>query len=127
MALSVSAVSAQAVKRKAAVPHAATAQSREAKIVALAQKNVRDKLKDPDSANFRNVELHAGAKPEAGSVYVCGEVNSKNSYGGYVGFRPFMTLVFWDEAKGSGIAGLSLVGDDDPSVLREFSADKCVN
>ena len=38
---------------------------------------VRESLKDPDSAQFKNVKGY------------CGEVNSKNSYGGYVGFNKF--------------------------------------
>lgn len=39
---------------------------------------VRARLKDPDSAQFRN---------QAGW---CGEVNAKNSLGGYVGYRRFI-------------------------------------
>lgn len=45
---------------------------------------VRRLLKDPDSAQFRDVQ--ACAKPGA----VRGEVNGKNSYGGYAGFEPFI-------------------------------------
>lgn len=43
-------------------------------------------LKDPASAQFRNVRL---VSYNNGAV-VCGEVNGKNSYGGYVGFKPFV-------------------------------------
>ncbi|WP_440940009.1 hypothetical protein [Immundisolibacter sp.] len=47
-------------------------------------------LRDPDSANFRNVETVTYTTPTGGRVpYVCGEVNAKNSFGGYVGFRRF--------------------------------------
>ena len=42
---------------------------------------VEDRLKDPDSARFRNIR-------EVENGY-CGEVNARNSMGGYVGFRPF--------------------------------------
>lgn len=45
---------------------------------------VRRLLKDPDSAQFRDVQ--ACAKPGA----IQGEVNGKNSYGGYAGFEPFI-------------------------------------
>jgi len=41
-------------------------------------------LKDPDSAKFRNVVAIRGV--------VCGEINAKNSMGGYVGFRRFISL-----------------------------------
>lgn len=51
-----------------------------------AQEAVANSLKDPGSAQFRNVRL----KPYLDGQVVCGEVNGKNSYGGYVGFSPFV-------------------------------------
>ena len=42
-------------------------------------------LKDPESAQFRNLRLSSGEGGEA----LCGEVNAKNAFGGYVGFTPF--------------------------------------
>lgn len=39
-------------------------------------------LKDPDSAIFRNENMANG--------FLCGEVNAKNSMGGYVGFKKFV-------------------------------------
>lgn len=50
-----------------------------------AELSVRSRLRDPDSAQFR--KLHATRQAE--TVYVCGEVNAKNGYGGYDGFEPF--------------------------------------
>lgn len=41
---------------------------------------VLNSLKDPDSAQFQNVKGY------------CGEVNSKNSYGGYVGFKRYVSI-----------------------------------
>lgn len=50
---------------------------------------VRDFI-DPDSAKFRDIRIGIGANAEEGGFQViCGEVNSKNSFGGYVGFRGF--------------------------------------
>jgi len=40
-------------------------------------------LKDPSTAQFRNLTFHEKSRA------ICGEINGKNSYGGYVGFRPF--------------------------------------
>jgi hypothetical protein len=40
-------------------------------------------MKDPESTKFRN-EFMSGE-------YLCGEVNSKNSMGGYVGYRRFIS------------------------------------
>ncbi|MCP3048346.1 hypothetical protein K6X13_14785 [Xanthomonas euvesicatoria pv. allii] len=51
---------------------------REAKIAAA------DTLMDPDSAKFRNVHLQG--------VIVCGEVNGKNGYGAYAGYKRFYYL-----------------------------------
>lgn len=44
-------------------------------------------LKDPDSAKFRNVRAGLRGK----DFMVCGEVNAKNSYGAYIGYKPFMS------------------------------------
>jgi hypothetical protein len=45
----------------------------------------RNQLKDPGSAEFRYVGLVQHAR---GKV-VCGQINAKNSYGGYVGYKVF--------------------------------------
>lgn len=42
-------------------------------------------LKDPSSAEFRNEFVHQT------SGHLCGEVNAKNSFGAYVGFRRFVS------------------------------------
>lgn len=45
---------------------------------------VRSQLKDPDSAKFREITKKADGQ------YFCGEVNAKNSMGGYTGYQPFV-------------------------------------
>jgi uncharacterized membrane protein YagU involved in acid resistance len=47
---------------------------------------VANQMKDPNSAEFRN--WHAFQSQQG--LLVCGEVNAKNSYGGYVGFTHFV-------------------------------------
>lgn len=47
---------------------------------------VMNGLKDPESARFRS--LRVGGE---GAV-LCGEVNAKNGYGGYVGFKRFYVI-----------------------------------
>ena len=42
-------------------------------------------LKDPDSVQWRN------EKVASDNVTMCGEINAKNSLGGYVGFRQFIS------------------------------------
>jgi hypothetical protein len=73
-----------------------------AECVAIAERLIADKLKDPSSAQFRSSSScfkgHWGAAPifgmkaEFGWVQT-GEVNGKNAYGGYVGFRPYRVLM----------------------------------
>jgi hypothetical protein len=46
-------------------------------------------LKDPDSAKFQWVPIVEDAR----SAAYCGLVNAKNSYGGYVGYYPFLVRV----------------------------------
>ncbi len=46
-------------------------------------------LKDAPSARFGPMELRRSDDPPA--VSLCGQVNSKNSYGGYVGFGGFVS------------------------------------
>ncbi|UXC18532.1 putative periplasmic lipoprotein [Comamonas squillarum] len=52
---------------------------------ASAQEAIARNLKDPAAAQFRNVRVMQFTN---GRV-VCGEVNGKNSYGAYVGFKRF--------------------------------------
>lgn len=56
------------------------------KTIAAAQDAAKKGLKDPDSAKFQKLRI---ADFEGGKV-VCGEINAKNSYGGYVGYKPFI-------------------------------------
>ncbi len=47
-------------------------------------------LKDPYSARFKNLYVGAWvAKPGEIYPFLCGEVNAKNSYGGYIGYQRF--------------------------------------
>jgi hypothetical protein len=53
---------------------------------------VKKRLKDPDSAKFQNVKIIKATydvEKTKTAYQICGEVNSKNSYGGYVGFHGF--------------------------------------
>jgi len=53
-------------------------------LIEVTKQAVAQSMKDPDSAQFKNMAVIDG-KTRA----VCGEVNARNSYGGYVGFRQF--------------------------------------
>lgn len=55
--------------------------------VGAAKEQVAHHMRDPSSAQFREVRA---LKQKDGSVAVCGEVNGKNAYGGYAGFQKFV-------------------------------------
>lgn len=61
----------------------------EEQVIEKAKTTVSNGLRDPGSAQFRNVRV---VPYQIGKV-VCGEVNGKNAYGGYVGFTAFVSGV----------------------------------
>lgn len=56
--------------------------------IAEARRDVAATLRDPASAQFREVRAH---KQKDGTTAVCGEVNGRNAFGGYAGFQNFVT------------------------------------
>lgn len=54
-------------------------------LISQLQTQTAQQLKDPASAQFQNVHLNTAR------TALCGQINAKNSYGGYVGFRNFIT------------------------------------
>jgi len=66
-------------------------------------------LKDPSSVQLRNVQANDNA--------ICGEYNSKNSYGAYTGFEPF---VFQRHIK-----YLWLVNSDEPAWTLKSVGSAC--
>lgn len=77
-------------------------------IITSARESVTYDLKDSGSAVYRNEKI---IRNEIG-IYVCGEVNAKNSYGGYVGFMPYLSdgISSWimtdEDSSGGSIAVL---------------------
>lgn len=43
-------------------------------------------FKDPEGSRFRNLAVY---RDNEGKLALCGEVNMKNGYGAFVGYRPF--------------------------------------
>lgn len=75
----------------------------------IAQDNVRKRLKDPDSAQFRGLFVSRAGLP-------CGEVNSKNGFGGYTGYKRFV-------ASGGGLAVIE--SDMTPEEFEKTWAEVC--
>lgn len=57
--------------------------------VTQAKAQITEQLKDPGSALFRG--LYVARQAGTGELMLCGEVNAKNSYGGYAGFTDFIS------------------------------------
>jgi hypothetical protein len=53
---------------------------------------VAKKLTDPDSAKFRDATLYRSLRDDGGppGYTLCGEVNTRNKFGGYTGFTSFI-------------------------------------
>jgi len=58
--------------------------SRQPLTIAQVQSDVRSTMRDPESVRFRNLRRNT----ETGAV--CGDLNARNGYGGYVGEAPFI-------------------------------------
>ena len=69
---------------------------------ALVKETIKLKLKDPDSASFKNISapykehLTLNGGEDTFVWAVCGLVNAKNSYGGFTGFEAFMVSIVND-------------------------------
>lgn len=63
--------------------------------VALAKSAVQNIMKDPESTRFRNG--YQAYQFSNGDTVICGSVNAKNSYGGYVGYKPFYVRLRGEE------------------------------
>lgn len=55
----------------------------------ILQKALLTNLKDPSSAQIRNVQTFANPR---GGRMTCGMINAKNAFGGYTGFQQFTVV-----------------------------------
>ncbi|WP_420567863.1 hypothetical protein [Thalassovita sp.] len=68
------------------------------------ERAVAYKLKDPSSAQFREIRMIERTHQDGTvSTLVCGQVNGKNSFGGYVGFTTFNGVFNGNAFKPNGI------------------------
>lgn len=73
------------------------------KNISSAKKSLEEILHDPESVRYKNIR-------ETRFGVVCGEYNAKNTYGGYVGFAPFIyfsndtTLLLDDQPAGESFS-----------------------
>ncbi|CAN7426481.1 MULTISPECIES: hypothetical protein [Duganella] len=56
-----------------------------ATLTSLGEKYVKEKVREPASAQFRNQFIGKGGAP-------CGEVNAKDAFGGYIGYQRYISV-----------------------------------
>jgi hypothetical protein len=54
-------------------------------LISMGEKYVREKIRDPASAQFRNQFIGKGGAP-------CGEVNAKDAFGAYLGYQRYISV-----------------------------------
>lgn len=76
--------------------------------------SIANRLKDPDSIKISDIRVK--------DDYVCGMVNAKNSYGGYVGKKPFIGVLI-SQGKLFGVVGIGDI-DSEATVILNMCAEK---
>jgi len=56
-----------------------------AALIAMGEKYVKEKIREPASAQFRNQFIGKGGAP-------CGEVNAKDAFGAYLGYQRYISV-----------------------------------
>lgn len=84
---------------------------------------IAENLKDPESARFRNIERVDKPDASIDGIY-CGEVNAKNSYGGYIGYLPFMIAILGGQPFVMAQAGDSDEAEGVRTVCAENKAER---
>lgn len=80
------------------------------KVERMVKEAVREQLKDPQSAQFDSLDTFV----IGGRRTTCGQVNAKNSYGGYVG-----KTLFWTHGTENEITIVRLASESDQQFLME--------
>jgi hypothetical protein len=68
---------------------AAPRERTDAEIRYYAEEHLKSSLRDPSSAEFRDVSV---VHQPGDKVFVCGEVNGKNGFGGFTGYSSFVVV-----------------------------------
>ena len=76
----------------------------------LSSSLVKEELKDPFSAVFRNEDIYLDV---GGNKTVCGEVNSKNSFGAYTGFQKYVVKMNYEKVVFQRNASNGIEADDE--------------
>ena len=84
--------------------------------ISIGEAVVRESLKDPDSAKFESFYHKVGDN----DGYVCGNVNAKNSYGGYTGRKEYFVFIETESGKLKNNGPVTIVSDSDSNALEKY-------
>ena len=79
--------------------------------ITVMQAQIAELMNDPESARFKNLRA---ARDSKGMLYVCGEINGRNKFGGYVGYKLFVAAF---EADTPGRWSVDIDRDDDTTYV----------
>jgi hypothetical protein len=88
---------------------------------------VRAQFKDPNSAEFAETRMYLQGEPSWGSFNLCGAVNAKNGFGGYVGFTRFVAFRMPDPKEHKMIEAVVFDGEGKHDVYQMAYNDSCHN
>lgn len=96
-----------------ALPTTALAATPTSPLIAQAKRTISAEMVDPSSVQYRNVRTIRQTVDGKPVTIVCGEVNSKNRMGGYVGFAKFAyePTVLHGAVSLNGEGGVDFYGD----------------
>ncbi len=89
----------------------------DADAIRLVVSDVKHGLKDPYTAKFNSLFV----RRERAYISVCGEVNAKNSFGAYVGSRPFFGVVRHEPGKSKPYVMFSFIDKGDGDFDDDFA------
>jgi hypothetical protein len=81
------------------------------------EQGIKEGLKDGDSAKFGPFSASIDS---SGHISVCGLVNAKNGFGGYIGYSPYLGGFTGDKFLLAGVGGTERSTDVIRSSCREF-------
>lgn len=87
-------------------------------MVSLGEGVARDSLKDPNSAQFKSI--YVSSTDDSG--FVCGKINAKNGYGGYVGFKNYYVYIAEYDGKVKEHGPVKIIETDDDKGNENFNS-----
>jgi hypothetical protein len=85
--------------------------------VKAAKARIEVQLVDPGSVQYRRLWVAEHTTDSGRELVLCGELNAKNSFGGYAGFRPFI----------STLGSMVYMGDQIDALLPEYCGAKLLD